>query len=373
MFFLNNLLLIGSIIVFHIILYFFIENKKKSLKFIWKIKWFLIIIFLIHAFTSDNDNTTVLFPQENWNWDWALALSLDGMETGGIMAGKLLAMLTITQVVRFSMKDNEFVQGLSSVGLSNSSAEIIDQIIEVVATEKKENGGGGSGKGRGGGGGGKGKGKGNKKDQNSTEPQNEVKAVDVLLKGNVGSIPKKLVNRLEFSSKKFKNNENASIASSALAITLIRMVKIAPGLPLAPGHKSVLVFPVIIYGINKSKNRFAGLQIGSISGILHFSMGFGKFGPLGILEFSIVGVIIDLLLRLPIKKTNLSFLMGIGAICGLTRISIEILIAYLLLPKDDDSTYVFIIAYLPFIISQVAFGIASGFVSRALLKVQIDE
>jgi hypothetical protein len=101
-------------------------------------------------------------------------------------------------------------------------------------------------------------------------------------------------------------------------------------------------------------------------------MGFGKFGPLGILEFSIVGLVIDLMLRLPFKKTNLFFLMLIGGTCGLVRITIEILLAYILLPNSELSI-AFILVYLPYIISQVSFGIASGFVSRALLKTQENE
>ena len=96
-------------------------------------KWFVLLIFLIHAFSGNNDIILYYFS----NWDWSIALSYDGMYKGGVMAGKLLAMLTITQVVRLSMTSQEFVKGLSGVGMSISSAEIIDQIIGVVTEEKK--------------------------------------------------------------------------------------------------------------------------------------------------------------------------------------------------------------------------------------------
>lgn len=364
-FFINNLYILLGIIAAHILVFFMLKAKNKSLRFLWKIKWFILLIFLIHAFSGTND--LVLIPIDQW--DWALALSFDGMLKGGIMASKLVAMLTITQVIRFSMTSQAFVKGMTGIGLSTSSAEIIDQIIGVVTTEKKGKGGDGSGRGQG-------RKKNKKKDakKNSVDG-NEIKAIDILTKGKVGGIPKKLVKRLQFAADNFKGSSNASVAASALAITLIRMVKIAPGLPLAPGHKSVLVFPVFIYGILKSEKKFAGLQIGSISGILHFSMGFGKFGPLGILEFGIVGTVIDLMLRLPFKKTNLFFLMLIGATCGLVRISIEIILAYSLLPHGENSelSFAFILLYLPYIISQISFGIASGFVSRALLKAENNE
>jgi hypothetical protein len=140
------------------------------------------------------------------------------------------------------------------------------------------------------------------------------------------------------------------------------MVKIAPGLPLAPGHKNILFFPVFIYGILKSKRKFAGAQIGLISGILHFTMGFGKYGPLGIIEFAILGGIFDLLLKLPFNKDKLWFLMLLGGIGGLVRISTEIVILLVLgMPEA------FYLIYFPYVIAQMAFGIASGFITKSIL------
>lgn len=354
-FFLNNLWLLGGIILFHFLLYFLIKNPKKNLRFLYKVKWFVLLIFLVHAFTGSNDIEILRIKE----WNFALYLSEEGILKGAIMACKLISMLLITQVVRFSMNKKDFVGGIAGLGMSRSSAEIIDEIMEVVNSEKKGNGGGGDGSG---------KGKGKKNKSKSEDEGEQDKATDVLLKGRVGNIPKKLVKRLNFATDKFKDNPNATIASSALAITLIRMVKIAPGLPLAPGHKNILVIPVFIYGISKSEKKLAGLQIGSISGVLHFSMGFGKFGPLGIFEFGILGLIIDLLLRLPVKRTNLAFLMLIGAFGGLTRIMTEILLAYIL-----GMSGAFYLIYLPYIISQISFGIASAFISRAILKTNINE
>jgi len=359
-FFIANIYILLAVIALHLIFFITIKNPQKSLRFLLRVKWFIVIIFLGNAFTGEND-ITLLYVKE---WDWRLALSYEGMLTGAIMCGRLISMLLITQIVRFSMSKKDFVGGLTGVGLSTSSAEIIDTIIEIVSTEGSTGKamGNGHGGGNGGGGGNKGGGK------NSAEDKQEDKAINVLLKGKVGNIPKKLVERLDFASGKFVNNPHAALASSALAITLIRMVKIAPGLPLAPGHKNILAFPVFIYGISKSEKPFAGLQIGLISGILHFSMGFGKYGPMSIFEFAIVGGLIDLLLKLPIKRTNLVFLMFIGAVAGAARIGIEICLVYFLLPKESDVSNAFLLLYLPYIISQIAFGIASGFISRAILK-----
>ncbi len=343
-FFINDLRILSGIILLHLIFFFTIKNSKKSLRFLWKVKWFILIIFLFHAFSGENDISILKIK------NWTLALSFDGITKGAIMAGKLIAMLLITQVVRLSMKGKEFVSGMTKLGLSQSSSEIIDEIIVIVSEEK---------------GGGNGKGKNKNKKQGQT---NEVQSKDVLFRGRVGNIPKKLLNKINFAKERFANNPNAIVASSALSVTLIRMVKIAPGLPLAPGHKNILMFPVLIYGILKSEKKQAGLQVGFISGVLHFTMGFGKYGPLGILQFALLGWVFDLTLKLPFKKDNLFFLMFVGAIGGLARVSSEIVLAFAFgMPNA------FYLLYLPYIISQVSFGIASGFISKALLKTNNNE
>lgn len=338
-----------AIIGIHLLLFLLSPNKDKNLKFLLKVKWFILIIFLFHALSGPND--IELFKLKKWT----LALSYSGILQGSIMASKLIGMLIITQVVRLSMKKKDFVDGMTKIGMSSSSAEIIDEIMVIVAQEKGAKKGGGNGKGK------------NKNKEKESKEQNEVRSRDVLFKGKVGNIPKKLMKRLDFAKDHFSNNPNAIIASASLSVTLIRMVKIAPGLPLAPGHKNILVFPVLIHGILKSEKKLAGAQIGFISGVLHFSMGFGKYGPLGILQFALLGWVIDLLLLIPIKKTNLLFLMFVGGIGGVVRISTEIVLAYILgMPN------IFYLIYLPYIISQVSFGVASGFITKSIIK-QKDE
>jgi hypothetical protein len=354
-FFVNNIYVLLTIIFIHFILFGLIKNKTKNLRFLYKVKWFILIIFLFHAFTGSNDIDILKIKK------WTLSLSYEGMLEGSIMTCKLISMLLITQVVRLSLKGNEFILGLKKLGLSQSSSEIIDQILAITAEEKTQ---GSTKKGKPGSGGGNGKGGGNRNQQNtqSNEP-NSVRSIDVLLKGKIGNIPKKLLDRINFAKDKFADNPNAVIASSSLAITLIRMVKIAPGLPLAPGHKNILFFPVFIQGILKSEKRFAGTQVGFISGILHFTMGFGKYGPLGILEFAVVGWVFDLFLRIPINKNKLWFFMLLGGVGGLVRISTEMLLALVLGMPDA-----FFLIYLPYIISQILFGIASGFITKSIIN-----
>ncbi len=336
-FFINNIYFLLGVIGFHLLLFLVVKNPQKSLKFIWKVKWFILIIFLFHALSFSGE--IQLLKLKNW----VLTLSYDGLLAGSIMACKLISMLFITQVVRLSMASGEFVQGMTKLGLSKNNSDIIDQIMTIVTEEKGKKG--------------KGKGKGKNKQES------DIQSKDVLLKGKIGNIPNRIFEKITFAKGKFTDNPNAIVAASSLSVTLIRLVKIAPGLPLAPGHKNILLMPVMIHGIVKSKNRFAGSQIGFISGILHFSMGFGKYGPLGIVQFALLGFILDLLFKIPVNKSRLWFLMLAGGIGGLVRISSEVLLAVILgMPNT------FFLVLLPYIISQVAFGAASGFITKPLIK-----
>ncbi len=345
-FFINEIYFLLGFIGLHLLLLALVQHPDKSLRFLWKVKWFIFIIFLFHSLSFSGD--IVLFKLKKWT----LGLSYEGLLAGSIMACKLISMLLVTQVVRWSMKPGEFIQGMTKLGLSKNNASIIDQIMHIVAEEKgtkKKGSGSGSGSG-----GGKGKNNSNK---------GEVQSKDVLLKGKIGNLPARILDKINFAKGKFANDPNAIVASSSLAVTLIRLVKIAPGLPLAPGHKNILLMPVIIHGIVKSERKFTGAQIGFISGILHFSMGFGKYGPLGIAQFALMGLVLDLFFRIPVNQNRLWFLMLAGGLGGLMRITSEILLAVVLgMPNT------FFLIYLPYIISQVAFGAASGFITKPLIK-----
>lgn len=365
-FFVHNVWILLAIFGVHLLLYLLLPGRKKSLKFLWRVRWFVLLLFVFDAFAGPDD--IVLYPFENWN----LALSHSGLLSGFIMALKLFSMLTITQVVRKSMTEQEFVHGMTNLGMSTSTAEIIDKIMTIVAEEDRvksmdkapgamgSGGGMGGGKGSGGGnGGGRGKGEGNKEQEES----DEVNAKDVLFKGRVGNIPKKLAQRITYAKERFAGNPDAALASAALSVTLIRMVKIAPGIPWASGHKNIVLIPVFVYGIARSGKKFAGTTVGLISGILNFGMGFGKYGPIGILQFAVLGFVMDLLLLIPVRKTNLIYLALIGIIGGFVRASTDILLALML-----NASELIYLVYLPTIISQVAFGGASAFISRAILK-----
>jgi hypothetical protein len=140
-------------------------------------------------------------------------------------------------------------------------------------------------------------------------------------------------------------------------------MKITPGLPLAPGHKNVLIVPFFILSSIKTKKSYAATSIGFISGTANFMAGFGKFGPFGILQFMVPGLVVDLLM-IPFRNSRSIFVFGlIGLLAGASRIAAEITIAVIL-----GAPLEFYIVYLPFILSQCAFGMLSAPVTKYLAE-----
>jgi hypothetical protein len=344
-FFIYNLYILLAVFIAHLLLWFGLKNGISKLRFLLKVKWFILLILIFNALTTSAGDVTLIKISS-----FKLGVEWEGLLNGTLQSLKLMTMLLITNLVRNTMSSDDFVIGLRSLGLNKTTSETVHQIFSVVGEGKKQKKPGeGKGKGTGGG-------KGKEKDEaNVTARQ--------VLGGKIGNIPNKIRKRLEQGQEQFGSSEGAVVGATSLAVTLVRMVKIAPGLPLAPGHKNILLVPLFIYAARKSKSGFAGTSVGLISGILHFAMGFGKYGPLGILQFVLFGFVIDLILKLAPNKNSLLLYTIAGGVAGLMRFSSELLLALIFgLPES------FFLLYIPIVVSQVLFGAGSGIIAVALLK-----
>lgn len=347
-----------------------------------KIRGFALALLFFFGFFSGLGNDFVLFRLFGWD----CSLSLNGLLEGGHMVGKLLTMLMATFVVRLTTTPQQFVTGLTALKMPKDFARILDAILTYVEADdtpdqgKMQTGGGGQGMGGGGGkgrgmgggrggqGGGQGRRNGGGKNRAQSGGKKHKKQADFtvrqIVKGDFSIIAKMINKYLAEARQKFADNDIAVIAGVSLMITIIRFMKIAPGFPIAPGHKNVLIIPLFILATRLvHKHGFTATSIGFLSGIIHFVSGFGKYGPLGILQFVVLGFVIDVLVHLT-RRSNALFVLGfIGMMAGLTRVFSEILLAYLLgMPVEY---YLF---YMPYILAQSLFGIASAPISKYLLN-----
>jgi len=156
------------------------------------------------------------------------------------------------------------------------------------------------------------------------------------------------------------------VGLSVLAMTL-RLLKFMPGIPVAPGHKGIIVIPLYIFAHTLTTSRWGASQFGLIVGITSFLMGMGgKFGPFDILRHVAPGLFVDLVMPLVtavFKKPNVLVygLVGMGA--AVTRITTLIAVAAFV-----EAPPTFYVLLLPMVIANVVFGLLSGLVTFHLMK-----
>src|SRR5207253_1262307 len=74
----------------------------------------------------------------------------------------------------------------------------------------------------------------------------------------------------------------------------VKVLRILPGMPFAPGHKVILLFPLYVLASRLTYSRWGATAAGSVMGVIGFLQGDGRFGILEILKNVAPGVVIDL-------------------------------------------------------------------------------
>jgi hypothetical protein len=154
------------------------------------------------------------------------------------------------------------------------------------------------------------------------------------------------------------------VSGVALCMASVKVIKILPGLPFAPGHKALLLFPLYVVASRLTHSRWGGTAAGSIMGVIGFLQGDGRFGVLDILRHVAPGLIIDvgepLVRRLPLWALGYCFL-GMAAAAG--RISAELVLVLLLGARAE--VYLFPAAVL---VPNLVAGFLSGFITIFILR-----
>lgn len=154
----------------------------------------------------------------------------------------------------------------------------------------------------------------------------------------------------------------------ALCLTVmgLKVLQVLPGIPFASGHKNILIVPLFLYVAHATNMRFGAFAAGTAVGIVSFLLGYGKFGVLEIAHFALPGLLADLItpwLRATTPAGRLAQYVVAGTVLGLGRFAANFL-AILLAGAPD----VAFLLFAPLLVSQVAFGALSGFVSVLLIK-----
>ena len=329
----NSLIVTLSLLVLVLIVGLALGLKLKELKRLGKIKWFLLTILFFHSFLTLPTNYPLFSILE-----WICEISIEGLINGAQMSGNVLTMLLATIAVQQSSKGGEFSQGLKRMGLGSDHSLILTDMLSFTDEKRKSK---------------------TKKEDGGIE--SNALSVKGLVSGKGDYVIRLIRERMDLEKSKYKDNDLVVLSTFSFLVTIIRFIKIAPGLPIAPGHKNVLIIPLFIMAGRMSSKKLPGTSIGLMSGLVHMMAGFGKYGPLGPLQFMVPGFLIDLL-NLSFKNSNSIFTFGfMGLIAGAGRVAAELVLATLVgMPLE------FYLVYSPFIFMQCLFGVLSAPVTKFL-------
>ncbi len=213
---------------------------------------------------------------------------------------------------------------------------------------------------------------------NGSDQKQKSKIVNLssLLRGNITPLvesmgrsflnARKIIMERNPFIREVQLNELIVIASLSFLIMSIRMIKILPGIPFAPGHKSLIIIPFYILAHELSSSRWGSTKTGFTVGIISFMMGFGKFGVFELLKHVSPGLFVDLttpVMRSVFKKGSPLIYCTLGVMISIFRFS-TLLVVTLLASPPEGAYYVLVFIF----VSHIIIGALSGFITYPLLK-----
>lgn len=363
LFLLNSFYWLGLIAVIQLLLWVNSGVKFKPLiRALFKLKWFFLIICLSYLLLPAADQAGAYPLKLYW---FTLNLYPEGLITAVQMLTRICLMLMVSLWVRLSSSQADFVGALKKLKIPEIIAVVIDLSINMLTTEKIiKHQGSGSGKGSGGG-----------KDSRKQKPKKalsyqELKSnksgfIDRLITTNFNQ-SHDLISKNYPSMSVEKRTDMIIILSTVAAIMSLKMFQMLPGLPIAPGHKNLIIIPLIMLASLSTKIRYGGLAAGFATGMVSFFMGFGKFGIFEVLHFALPGLVADWLAPAVKQATGKMLalkLMLIGGLIGVTRFAANF--AILILAGSPKLAWV---VFIPMLTSQVIFGALSSFICMVVLS-----
>jgi len=324
---------------------------------------FGVLIALSFAFVSTGaGDRWIGLPGPDW-----LRLNLSGLALAGTMFLRVYTLVLASTWVQRACPPGALVRGLRALRLPETVAIAVDATLAMLA------GGPGSGTGRGTGGGhgsGMRGGRHREADGGAELGWSDIRAG--RLQAFTAAFERGLERARRWLAERYPDLPAERVRDLSLVLALcltvmsLKVLQVLPGIPFASGHKNVLIVPLFLYVAQATGMRFGGFAAGTAVGIVSFLMGYGKFGVLEVAHFALPGLLADLLtpwLRATGRAARLAQYAVAGAVLGLGRFAANFL-AILLAGAPD----VAFLLFAPLLVSQVAFGALSCFVSVLLIK-----
>jgi hypothetical protein len=242
---------------------------------VWRLKWlflFLIGCYLLLPPENPGVGDTILHWQVPWI-GWRLPLNFDGLERALLMCLQILAVLLASMVVRLTGSGNDLADGLRAFGLPNLFVHSLDHTLELLGGAQRSGRGGRDGR----------------------YQSGNLSTVNQLLHGDIGGFIATIRSNIERAGQRARPDTGRDLGAHlahdvrivtgiAVCMVSVKVLRILPGLPFAPGHKVILLFPLYVLASRLTYSRWGGTAAGSIMGIIAFLQGDGRFGILEVLS-----------------------------------------------------------------------------------------
>ena len=341
---------------------------RELLRAVWRLKWLFVFLLLCYALLPSEGHASdeVVYRWRLPGIAWAVPLNLTGLAQAGMMCLQILTVILTSTVVRRTGSGTDLVDGLRAIGLPKLFAYSFDQTLGLLGGLRRPDSDEGNSA--------------RASAANAQAPSPGLLAIlRRLLRGDVGFFVRSIQGDLDRARAQVTRDAEgrlderlahdvAVISGVALVMVSLKMVKLLPGVPFAPGFKTMLLFPLYVLAARLTWSRWGATAAGSIMGVIGFLQGDGRYGALEVLKHLAPGLVIDLAMpvvrRLP--PTALVFCL-LGFVAAVARTSTELVIVLLLGARAE--VFLFPAAQLvPNLIAGTLSGFVTAFVLRAFLQ-----
>ncbi|HZP10984.1 MAG TPA: energy-coupling factor transporter transmembrane component T [Nevskiaceae bacterium] len=336
---------------------------------------FLFLIALSFAFvgTGAQNDQWIHVPVARWS----VPVNLSGLFLAVLMGLRVVTLVIASAWLQRSCAPGALVRGMRALRVPDVVAITVDATLSILGGDRPMRGGGrGDGSGRGGGGGG-----GHGGGRRHADPSAESVGWSEIRGGQSGAVSRLLERGLDraqrWLSEHYPEMDAAQLRDFSIALALClavigtKALQVLPGIPFASGHKNIIVVPLLLYAAHATRMRFGGFAVGTAVGVVSFLLGYGKYGILEVAHFALPGLLADLLMplvRAQSRALRLAQFAAVGIVLGIGRFAANFLA--ILLAGAPDVAFVL---FAPLLVSQVAFGALSCFVSVAIIRPENPE
>jgi len=322
---------------------------------LWRLKW--LFLFLIGCYfllpPEHPEAADTILPWRVPLIGWLLPLNLNGLQRAVLMCLQITILLLASTVIRLTGSGTDLADGLRAFGLPNLFVYSLDYTLELLGGAQRSGRSRGDGRGEG----------------------SSLSTVKRLLRGEIGGFVETIQANIERAAQRARPDIDRDVAAHlahdigvvtgiAMCMTSIKVLRILPGLPFAPGHKVILLFPLYALASRLTYSRWGGTAAGSIMGVIGFLQGDGRLGLLEILKHITPGLVIDI--GMPLVERLPTWALGycvLGLAAAVARISTDLALVVLLGARAE--VYLFPAAVL---VPNLVAGWLSGFVTMFVLR-----